>query len=164
MDIISLLLEINQYYYSIICQLLLFICRFIPLRQWAHDELHSPKYQKFKTDKLPIIKKFERKYKTPLKPIKCRGGMELPDKTVGFDKILRLHVHHETEHYSPDLVNGLVAEYYTRYDNNEINRTTYSDLRKAGLMLSELHATGVIEWKTAERYKKRQPTTSLDCA
>jgi len=79
----------------------------------------------------------------------------------GFDKILRLHVQHETEYYSPDLVDKLVAGYYERYENNEINRTTYSDLRKAGLMLHELHATGLIVWKTASRYRKRQPTPAF---
>ena len=79
----------------------------------------------------------------------------------GFDKILRLHIQHEAEYYSPDLVNRLVAVYYARYDNNEINRTTYSDLRKAGLMLCEFHATGAIKWKTAGHYKKRQPTNSF---
>ncbi len=57
MNIISFLIELNQYYYKIICQLILFIAKHIRLKQWAHDAIHSPKYQKFKTDKLPIIKR-----------------------------------------------------------------------------------------------------------
>lgn len=32
-----------------------FICRYIPLKQWAFDDSHSPKYQKFKIDQLPKI-------------------------------------------------------------------------------------------------------------
>ena len=96
MEIISLLLKINQYYYSIIFQLILFISKYVPLKQWVHDEIHSPKYQKFKTDKLPIIKTFEKqdyqflleyylwKYKKPLKPVQSRKNKprEIPIETV----------------------------------------------------------------------------------
>ena len=57
-NIILYLLKIIQEQYQQICWLILFICRYIPLKQWAHDELHSPKYQKFLTDKLPVIKPF----------------------------------------------------------------------------------------------------------
>ena len=35
--------------------LLSLLCRYVPLRQWAFDDLHSPKYEKFKTDELPKI-------------------------------------------------------------------------------------------------------------
>lgn len=50
------------------------------------DDIHSPKYQKFKTDKLPIIKPFikqdfqfllayyEWKYAKPLKTVQRRNG------------------------------------------------------------------------------------------
>ncbi len=96
MNIISFLIELYQYYYKIICQLILFIAKYIPLKQWAHDEIHSPKYQKFKTDKLPIIKRFEKqnylflleyylwKYKKPLKPVQPRKGKvrNVPADTV----------------------------------------------------------------------------------
>ena len=56
MDIIQLLLSIiNDLNYEK-RWLLSFICRYIPLKQWAYDETHSPKYQKFKTDELPRIR------------------------------------------------------------------------------------------------------------
>ena len=57
-NIILYLLSIIQEQDQQICWLILFICRYIPLKQWAHNGLHSPKYQKFLTDKLPIIKPF----------------------------------------------------------------------------------------------------------
>jgi len=94
MGIISLLVQVNQQYYKIICELLLFIAKFIPLRQWAYDELHSPKYQKFTTDKLPVIKKFEKqdylflieyylwRYKKTIKPVVRRGECLISPKTV----------------------------------------------------------------------------------
>ena len=55
MDIILYLLNYINYQRKIIGQLLNFICRYIPLKQWAFDDSHSPKYQKFKVDKLPKI-------------------------------------------------------------------------------------------------------------
>ena len=57
-NIILYLLTIIQEQYNTICWLVLFICRYIPLKQWAHDEIHNPTYQKVTTDKLPVIKPF----------------------------------------------------------------------------------------------------------
>ena len=82
MDIILYLLQIIQQLYKMNCWLLNFICRYIPLRQWAHDDSHSPKYQKFKIDELPLILNVEPwdyrdymaylkwRYKDDFKPIK----------------------------------------------------------------------------------------------
>lgn len=57
-NIILYLLTIIQDQHKQICWLILFIARYIPLKQWAHDDLHSPKYQKFLTDRLPLILPF----------------------------------------------------------------------------------------------------------
>ena len=58
MDIIQYLLSIIQYLYQQNCWLLNFICKYIPLKQWAFDDSLSPKYQKFKVDELPRITDF----------------------------------------------------------------------------------------------------------
>ena len=58
MDIILYLLQLIQYLYQQNCWLILFICRYIPLKQWAFDDSHSPKYQKFKIDELPLVTDF----------------------------------------------------------------------------------------------------------
>ena len=58
--IITYLILYNQYLLKQIYQLTLFIAKHIPLKQWVFDDSHSPAYQKFKTDKLPIIKRFEK--------------------------------------------------------------------------------------------------------
>lgn len=55
MDIIQYLLNLIQYLYQQNCWLINFICKYIPLKQWAFDDSHSPKYQKFKIDELPLI-------------------------------------------------------------------------------------------------------------
>lgn len=62
MDIILYLLQFIQYQHKQICWLLNFICRYIPLKQWAFDDSHSPKYQKFKVDELPVIKTFVKQH------------------------------------------------------------------------------------------------------
>ena len=94
MDIIQYLLSFIQYQHQQICWLLNFICRYIPLKQWAFDDSHSPKYQKFKVDKLPVIKTFIKqdwqflleyyhwKYGKPLKPVQRRNGKSIPEDTV----------------------------------------------------------------------------------
>lgn len=55
MDIILYLLQFIQYQHKQICWLINLICRYIPLKQWAFDDSHSPKYQKFKIDELPKV-------------------------------------------------------------------------------------------------------------
>ena len=92
MDIILYLLTIIQYLYQMNCWLLNFICRYIPLKQWAFDDSHSPKYQKYKIDELPLITDFrqdwtykeliplfEKHYGKKIRPIKRRSECDIPD-------------------------------------------------------------------------------------
>lgn len=55
MDIILYLLQIIQQLYAQNCFLIKLLCRYIPLKQWTHEDPMSPKYQKFKIDELPFI-------------------------------------------------------------------------------------------------------------
>ena len=94
MDIILYLLQIIQDLYRQNCWLISFLCKYVPLKQWAHDDSNSPKYQKFKTDELPIIKPFikqdwqfllkyyEWKYEKPVKPVRRRNGRTIPEDTI----------------------------------------------------------------------------------
>ena len=94
MDIILYLLQLIQYQHQQICWFFNFICRYIPLKQWAFDDSHSPKYQKFKVDQLPVIKTFINqdwqflleyyhwKYGKPVKPVQRRNGKSIPEDTV----------------------------------------------------------------------------------
>ncbi len=91
MDIILYLLQLIQYQHKQICWLLNFICRYIPLKQWAFDDSHSPKYQKFRIDKLPkiiyyqkwdckeYIPYFEWRYGKKIKPVQRRGKCNIDD-------------------------------------------------------------------------------------
>ena len=92
MDIIQYLLSIIQYLYQQNCWLLNFICRYIPLKQWAFDDSHSPKYQKFKIDELPLITDFrqdwtykdlipyyEKRYGKKIRPVIRRSECDIPD-------------------------------------------------------------------------------------
>ena len=90
MNIIHYLCRYIQYLEKTIFYLVKFIAKHIPLGQLAFDDSNSPKYQKFKTDKLPVFKKFEKqdwrflveyyfwKYHKPVKPIARRGGKAVP--------------------------------------------------------------------------------------
>ncbi len=92
MDIIMYLIQLIQYQYKIIGQLLNFICKYIPLKQWAFDDSHSPKYQKFKIDELPrlisyeqdwkwneLIPYYEKRYGKTIKPMFRRTECDIPD-------------------------------------------------------------------------------------
>lgn len=90
-SIILYLLTIVQYQYRQICWLLLFIAKYIPLKQWAFYDSHSPKYQKFKTDILPKIVCYEFveyqwlleyymiRYNKVVKPVKRRSDFDIPE-------------------------------------------------------------------------------------
>lgn len=89
-SIITYLFLYNQYLLKIIYQLLLFISKYIPLKQWAFEDSHSPEYQKCKVDKLPKIVRFEivdyrlllayykHRYNKTINPIKRKSGKEIP--------------------------------------------------------------------------------------
>ena len=82
MVIIQHLIEIIKFLYQQNCWLISFICKYIPLKKWAFDDSHSPKYQKLKVDELPLILNVEPwdyhdfmsylrwRYKDDYKPIK----------------------------------------------------------------------------------------------
>ena len=88
-SIINFLLLYIQYLENNIKWLVLMLARYMPLGQMAYDDSHSPEYQKFKVDKLPVIIKFEKqdwrfllayyewKYGKLKKPIKHRKGNEV---------------------------------------------------------------------------------------
>ena len=91
MDIIQYFIQIIQYQYQQIRWLLNFICRYIPLKQWAFDDSHSPKYQKFKVDELPNLIHYEVwdyndyipyikwRYDFDIKPVKRRSECDIPE-------------------------------------------------------------------------------------
>ena len=94
MDIIQFFIDTIQSLNQQVSWLLAFICRYIPLKQWAYDDSHSPKYQKYSVDEPPVIvpfvkqdwefliKYYEWKYKKPFKPINRRNGRSIPQETV----------------------------------------------------------------------------------
>ena len=93
MNIILYLLGIIQQLYQQNCWLINFICKYIPLKQWAFEDSHSPKYQKFKVDKLPriVFRKqdwdwqdlnsyYTWKYGKPVNPVKHRSACDIPEQ------------------------------------------------------------------------------------
>lgn len=94
-NIILYLLTMIQEQYKTICCLLNLLCRFLPLRQWAFDDSHSPKYQKFKIDQLPLvgypkqdwiwsdlIVYYKERYGKELNPIRRRSACDIPEDAI----------------------------------------------------------------------------------
>ena len=92
MDIIQYFLNYVTTLYQNYCWLLMFVCKYIPLKQWAFDDSHSPKYQKFKVDQLPKIvyhhqdwdwkdlnSYYTWKYGKPVTPVRRRSGCDIPE-------------------------------------------------------------------------------------
>lgn len=92
MDIILYLIQLIQHLYKQNCWLVLFICKYIPLKQWAYDDSKSPEYQKFKIDELPriisyeqdwkwndLIPYYEQRYGKTIKPTFRRVECDIPD-------------------------------------------------------------------------------------
>ena len=102
MDIILYLLHLIQYQHKQICWLLNFICRYIPLKQWAFDDSHSPKSQKFKIDDLPLITDFrqdwtyrdlipyyEKRYGKKIRPVSRKSECDISDSAPAHVVMLR---------------------------------------------------------------------------
>ena len=94
-NIIYHLLILLKYQQQQIAWLLNFICRYIPLKQWVHEDSSSPKYQKFKIDPLPIItyhehdwnyndliSHFKVRYGKTVRPIRRQSECGIPDGTA----------------------------------------------------------------------------------
>ncbi len=65
----------------------MFIAKYIPLKQWAFDDTHSPKYQKFKTDILPnviryqwLLEYYRLRYQKTIKPVSRRSANDIPEE------------------------------------------------------------------------------------
>lgn len=91
MDIIAYLLSIIQFQHQQICWFIHFICKYLPLKQWAFDDSHSPKYQKFKIDELPkiiyfkqdwdwtdLISYYKQRYAKTIKPVFRHRECDIP--------------------------------------------------------------------------------------
>ena len=85
MDIILYLLQTIQDLYRQNCWLIQFICRYVPLKQWAFDDSHSPKYQKFKIDQLPLVTDFRQdwNYKDLIHHFEKRYGKKIRGRVRG---------------------------------------------------------------------------------
>lgn len=92
MDIILYLIQLIQHLYKQNCWLVLFICKYIPLKQWTYDDSKSSAYQKFKIDELPriisyeqdwkwndLITYYEQRYGKTIKPTFRRVECDIPD-------------------------------------------------------------------------------------
>ena len=79
----------------------------------------------------------------------------------GLAVILRKHTNLGLCHYSESLVSEIVLERRNRYEQKLTSRVSYQNLRKAGVLLSEMHKTGSITFSTVPNWGLREPTSEF---
>lgn len=87
----------------------------------------------------------------------------LADATVrhyreeGLAVILRRHYEARTEHFSEGLLNQIITEKRTQYEQGQTARASYQNLRKAAYWLREMHLTGNITLGKVPNWGQREP-------
>lgn len=87
----------------------------------------------------------------------------LADATVrhyreeGLAVILKRHYEVQTEHFSEDLLNRIITEKRTQYEQGQTARASYQNLRKAAHWLREMHLTGRITLRKIPNWGQREP-------
>ena len=93
MDIIFYLPQLIQLLYQQNFWLISFICRYISLKRWTFDDSHSPKYQKFKIDKLLFSKLSAKRIGTSSSNT-ISGNMANPSNNVTTEPVQKTAVKH----------------------------------------------------------------------
>lgn len=87
----------------------------------------------------------------------------LADATVrhyreeGLAVILRRHYEARTEHFSEGLLNQIITEKRTQYEQGQTARASYQNPRKAAYWLREMHLTGNITLGKVPNWGQREP-------
>lgn len=87
----------------------------------------------------------------------------LADATVrhyreeGLAVILKRHYEVRTEHFSEDLLKRIMTEKRTQYEQGQMARASYQNLRKAAHWLREMHLTGSITLRKIPNWGQREP-------
>lgn len=74
----------------------------------------------------------------------------------GLAVILKKHYDSGTESYSDKLMSQLIEERRLQYEQGEVGRTTYQNLRKAAAMLQEFRLTGKITLERIPNWGRRE--------
>ena len=74
----------------------------------------------------------------------------------GLAAILKKHYDSGTESYSDKLISQLTEERRLQYEQGEVGRTTYQNLRKAAAMLQEFRLTGKITLERIPNWGRRE--------
>ena len=91
----------------------------------------------------------------------------LADATVrhyreeGLAVILKRHYEVPTEHFSEGLLNRIMTEKRTQYEQGRTARASYQNLRKAAHWLREMHLTGSITLGKIPNWGQREPIEPL---
>lgn len=80
----------------------------------------------------------------------------------GLSIILKWHYEEGTERYSDEILVQLVSNKRAKYEQGQISRTSYQNLRKAANWVQQIHLTGAIAQGKLPNWNQQQPTESLN--
>ena len=141
MDIIQYLLSVIQYLYQQNCWLINFICRYVPLKQWAFDDSHSPKYQKFKIDELPLITDFRQDwtYKSFLSSLAIFATSCFKDKQF-INSMQWDSLKNSITLFCCEVFSSATSSFLLKHACiNQLSLPTWNDLRVSVLPVGSLH-------------------------
>ena len=75
----------------------------------------------------------------------------------GFGIIYRYCSERGESKYSETVIDGLINEIRSKYENHTVNRTIYQCVRKTAALLEEYHTTGIITWGRIPNHNARNP-------
>ena len=75
----------------------------------------------------------------------------------GFGVIYRYCAERGETKYSKNVIDCLINEMRSGYENHTISRSIYQCVRKTAALLEEYHTTGMIEWKRIPNHNARNP-------
>lgn len=76
----------------------------------------------------------------------------------GFDAILQYFIEQELTSYSKVVLDGLVTEVRSRYEEHQLCRSNYQNIRKTSALLEEYHDTGGLEWHYLPAWETKKLT------
>jgi site-specific recombinase XerD len=79
------------------------------------------------------------------------------DYLHGFDYIIRGHIDNGLTQYSSELTTQLINSARNDYENGNIRRSVFTNVRRIAVFIDEYCETGTITWRTLPKYGQREP-------
>lgn len=165
-SIITYLLLYIQYQNKIISQLLLFISKYIPLKQWAYEDSITPNSQKLKVDVLPyifnpdkldykfLLAYYEHKYGSKVTPVNHKSEASHVKETIFCPRCNAPHTYIYKN-------NGSKGQYLCKICSNRFNET---NVYNREFTLRCPHCNHILEHKKDRKFFRIHKCTNSKCS